>query len=62
MINLRNFKNIFNVPELRKKIAFTLGVLVVYRLGSYIPVIGVDVNKLHDFMQQSTKLSGLLSY
>ena len=52
MINLRNFKNIFNVPELRKKIAFTLGVLVVYRLGSYIPVIGVDVNKLHDFMQQ----------
>ena len=62
MINLRNFKNIFSVPELRRKIAFTLGVLVVYRIGSYIPVIGVDVNKLHDFMQQSSKLSGLLSY
>ncbi len=62
MINLRNFKNIFSVPELRRKIAFTLGVLIVYRVGSYIPVIGVDVNKLHDFMQQSTKLSGLLSY
>ncbi len=62
MINLRNFKNIFSVPELRRKIAFTLGVLIVYRIGSYIPVIGVDVNKLHDFMQQSTKLSGLLSY
>ncbi len=62
MINLRNFKNIFSVPELRRKIAFTLGVLIVYRIGSYIPVIGVDVDKLHDFMQQSSKLSGLLSY
>ena len=36
--------------------------MIVYRLGSYIPAIGVNVDKLHEFMQQSTKLSGLLSY
>lgn len=62
MIIFRNFRNIFRVPELSKKILFTLGVLIVYRLGTYIPVIGVDINRLHDFMQQASKLSGVLSY
>ena len=62
MVILKNFKNIFSIPELRKKLFFTLGVLIVYRLGTYIPVIGVDVNRLHDFMQQASKLSGLLGY
>ncbi len=52
----------FRIPELRKKLLFTLGVLVVFRLGQYIPVIGVNVNKLQEFMHQSTALSGLLSY
>ncbi len=62
MIIFRNFGNIFRISELRKKILFTLGVLIVYRLGTYIPAIGVNVDKLREFMQQSTKLSGLLSY
>ncbi len=52
----------FRIPELRKKLLFTLGVLIVYRMGTHIPVIGVNVNKLHEFMQQASKLSGLLSY
>ncbi len=62
MIIFRNFRNIFRVPELSRKLLFTLGVLIVYRLGTYIPVIGVNVNALHDFMQQSSRLSGVLSY
>ncbi len=62
MIIFRNFGNMFRIPELRKKLLFTLGVLIVYRIGTYIPVIGVNVNKLHEFMQQASKLSGLLSY
>ena len=62
MIIFRNFGNMFRIPELRKKLLFTLGVLIVYRVGTYIPVIGVNVNKLHEFMQQASKLSGLLSY
>lgn len=62
MVLLKSFRNIFLISELRKKIAFTLGVLVVARLGTYIPVIGVDVPKLYEYMQQKSGIGGLLSY
>ena len=62
MIILKNLKNIFSVAELRKKLLFTLGVLVVFRFGHYIPVIGVNVTKLQQFMAQATKLGSLFSY
>lgn len=62
MILLRNFLNMFNIPELRKKIIFTLGILIIYRLGNHIPVIGVDIDKLLQMMSQSTGLSGIFSY
>lgn len=62
MVLLRNFLNMFNIPELRKKIIFTLGILVIYRLGNHIPVIGVDIDKLLQMMNQSTGLSGIFSY
>ena len=62
MVLLRNFLNMFNIPELRKKIFFTLGILVIYRLGNHIPVIGVDIDKLLQMMNQSTGLSGIFSY
>ena len=35
----------FKVPELRKKILFTLGILALYRLGAYIPVPGIPFNE-----------------
>lgn len=62
MVLLKSFKNIFLISELRKKIFFTLGVLVLYRLGTYIPVIGVDVFKLSEYMQQKAGIGGWLSY
>lgn len=62
MVLLKSFKNIFLISELRKKIAFTLGVLIIDRLGTYIPVIGVDVLRLTDFMAQKSGVGGLLSY
>lgn len=62
MILLRSFKNIFAISELRKKIFFTLAVLIVNRLGTYIPVIGVNGFQLSQLMQQSTGTGGLLSY
>ncbi|NTU71021.1 MAG: preprotein translocase subunit SecY [Coriobacteriia bacterium] len=40
---LNAISNAFRVPELRKKILFTLAMIAVYRLGAYIPVPGVDV-------------------
>jgi preprotein translocase subunit SecY len=62
VILLKSFTNIFRIAELRKKIFFTLGVLIVYRLGTYLPVIGVNVPMLAQYMQQSTGVGGLLSY
>jgi preprotein translocase subunit SecY len=62
VVLLRNFLNMFNIPELRKKILFTLGILVIYRLGNHIPVIGVDIDKLLQMMSQSSGLSGFFSY
>ncbi|WP_375260913.1 preprotein translocase subunit SecY [Palleronia sp.] len=48
--------------ELRARILFTLGLLCVYRLGTYIPVPGIDGNALRDFIEQaSAGLGGILN-
>ncbi|SFH16348.1 protein translocase subunit secY/sec61 alpha [Palleronia marisminoris] len=48
--------------ELRSRILFTLGLLCVYRLGTYIPVPGIDGNELRDFIEQaSAGLGGILN-
>ena len=62
MVLFKSFRNIFLISELRKKIAFTLFVLIIDRLGTYIPVIGVDVSRLAEFMQQKSGIGGLLNY
>ena len=63
MVLLKNFFNIFKIPELRKKLFFTLGILIVYRFGNHIPVIGIDIDKLHQLMTQTTSvLGGLFAY
>ena len=38
----------FKVPELRKKILFTLGILALYRLGAYVPVPGIPFKEFSD--------------
>src|ERR1039458_6134300 len=38
----QTFLNIFRVPELRNKVLFTLFLLVIYRIGFWIPLLGVD--------------------
>ncbi len=48
--------------ELRQRIVFTLGLLIVYRLGTYIPVPGIDATALRGFMEQaSTGIGGMLN-
>jgi preprotein translocase subunit SecY len=59
---LKNFKNIFFVPELARKLLFTFGVLIVYRIGVYIPVIGINIDMLRDYMSHHKALGGLLQY
>jgi preprotein translocase subunit SecY len=41
--------NVFKIPELRDRILFTLGAIVVFRLGTHIPVPGVDPTALKNF-------------
>ena len=43
---LATILNSFKVPEIRKKLAFTAAMLALYRLGSFIPVPGVNVDAL----------------
>ena len=43
---LDKFKNIFAIPELRKRVMFTLGVLITVRLGAHIPLPGIDADVL----------------
>ncbi len=47
------FSNIFRVPDLRRRIFFTLALLAVYRLGSHIPTPGVNADKLQQFFQSN---------
>src|SRR6202046_532557 len=43
---LEKFLNIFRIPDLRKRVLFTLGILAVYRLGAWIPTPGVNAHQL----------------
>jgi preprotein translocase subunit SecY len=43
---LQVFQNIFKIPELKKRILITLGLLAVYRFGAHIPTPGVDAQVL----------------
>jgi preprotein translocase subunit SecY len=46
--------NMFRIPDLRKRIFFTLGLLAVYRFGGHIPTPGIDANRLAEFFQQNS--------
>ena len=48
--------------ELRQRIFFTIGLLIVYRLGTYIPVPGIDGTALREFMERaSAGIGGMLT-
>ncbi|MFY9746847.1 MAG: preprotein translocase subunit SecY [Acidobacteriaceae bacterium] len=46
---LEKFLNIFRVPDLRRRVLFTMGILAVYRLGAHITTPGVNVAALENF-------------
>ena len=47
------FANIFRIPDLRRRILFTLGLLAVYRLGGHIPTPGVNADRLQQYFEQN---------
>ena len=48
--------NIFRVPDLRKRVLFTLGLLAVYRIGGHIPTPGINGDRLAQFFDMSLHL------
>ena len=58
---LRAFVNAFKVPDLRNKIFFTLFIIAVYRLGSYVPVPVVDISLLQSQLEREG-LTGFLTF
>jgi preprotein translocase subunit SecY len=45
---LRAFINAFKIPDLRRKLLFTLGIIAVYRIGGWIPIPGIEIELLRD--------------
>lgn len=48
---IESFRNIFAIPDLRKRLIFTFALLAVYRVGAFIPIPGVDPMALAEFAE-----------
>lgn len=59
MNSLKSLGQAFKVPEIRKKIIFTVLMLIIYRLGSCIPVPNIDRSVLSDYFSGASGLFGL---
>src|SRR5213076_2326122 len=60
---LATILNAFAVADIRKKIAFTAGILIIYRLGSHVPVPGVNLTAVNNIQSQfgGSNFLGLLN-
>ena len=58
---MSTLRNVFKVPELRNKLLFTLLMIAFYRLGSHIPVPGIDLGAIKDLEAQA-KQGGMLGF
>ncbi len=52
---------VFRTPDLRRKIGFTLGIIVLYRLGAHVPSPFVDFSNVQQCLAQASDTQGLLS-
>jgi len=50
---LSTFRNVTRIPELRKRLLITLGLLLVYRIGSFVVLPGVNTRVLEDVTSQT---------
>jgi preprotein translocase subunit SecY len=53
------FVNAFKIEDLRKKLLFTLGILIIYRVGSHITIPGVDSTVLAEYFRNNNSFFGL---
>ena len=50
-----NIRNIFKIEELRKRITYTILIVLIYRFGSYVVLPGIDPNQLAELKNQSSR-------
>lgn len=50
--------NLFKIPDLKKKVLFTLAMIVVYRIGAYIPTPGIDGTQLAEHFAEVARRTG----
>ena len=61
---LQTIKNAFKSPEIRKKMLLTLGILLIYRLGCFVPIPGINLSATfgaateNDFMAMLSMITG----
>ncbi|MEU6176581.1 preprotein translocase subunit SecY [Streptomyces coeruleorubidus] len=56
---LTAFARAFKTPDLRKKLLFTLGIIVVYRVGTHVPIPGVDYRNVQTCIDNAQANQGL---
>ncbi len=57
---LQSFQSAFRIPELRNRILFTLGILIVFRIGTYVTIPGIDPRALDEYF--SSAATGVLGF
>ncbi len=57
---METVRNAWKIPDLRKKILFTIAMLIVYRIGAHIPNPGLDARKFSELLSQAGSLGGFL--
>lgn len=50
---IKSFQSIFKIPDLKNRILFTLGILVLYRIGCHLPMPGINAVALTEWFSQS---------
>ena len=53
---LQSLRNIWDIPDLRKRVLFTLGLLAVYRLGNHVPTPGINAKALQGVSMDDKRL------
>jgi preprotein translocase subunit SecY len=53
--------NVFRIPDLRKRVLFTLGLLAVYRLGGHVPIPGLNTERWAEIFSQTPAGSSAFS-
>jgi preprotein translocase subunit SecY len=61
MASLSGISNFYKVPELRRRVIFTLMMLAVYRIGIFVTTPGVDRNEMRSYMAKSSGLLGFVN-